>query len=62
MDENNKVKNEIKDAFQVVGIIVRAKINRLCNDKNFIEAEEIQQAYNIINKYFDNQLTFDLED
>lgn len=55
------IEKEIEDAFKTVGIIVRAKINRLCNDKKFTEAEEIQQAYDIINKYFDNQLTFDLE-
>ena len=56
------IEKEIEDAFKTVGIIVRAKINRLCNDKKFTEAKEIQQAYDIINKYFDNQLIFDLED
>lgn len=56
------IEKEIEDAFKTVGIIVRAKINRLCNDKKFDEAKEIQKAYDIINKYFDSQLTFDLED
>ena len=26
--------DEIEDAFQIVGIMVRAKINRLCNEKS----------------------------
>lgn len=51
-------KEEIDDAFQTIGIIIRAKINDLCNQQRFIEAEEIQEAYDKINEYFDNKLTF----
>jgi len=50
-------KDEIEDAFQTVGIIIRAKINDLCNQRKFNEAEEIQEAYDTINKHFDNKLT-----
>ena len=51
-------KEEIDDAFQTIGIIIRAKINDLCNQERFSEAEEIQEAYDKINKHFDNKLTF----
>lgn len=51
-------KDEIEDAFQTMGIIIRAKINDLCNQGKFNEAEEIQEAYDTINKHFDNKLTF----
>ena len=54
-------KDEIKDAFQTVGIIIRAKINDLCNQQKFIEAEELQEAYDTINEHFDNKLTFKQE-
>lgn len=40
---------EIEDAFQTVGIMIRAKINRLCNDNNYAEAEELEKALIIIN-------------
>lgn len=50
--------NEVEDAFQTAGIIIRAKINDLCNQERFSEAEEIQEAYDKINKHFDNKLTF----
>lgn len=42
-------KNEIKDAFETVGIIIRAKISRLCNENKYIEAEELEKALIIIN-------------
>jgi hypothetical protein len=56
----NKFKsyNEVEDAFKTAGIIIRAKINDLCNQKRFSEAEEIQEAYDKINKHFDNKLIF----
>ena len=50
---------QIYDAFQTVGIMIRAKINRLCNDHKFIEAEEIQKAYDTINEYFEDQLKWE---
>lgn len=40
---------EIEDAFQAVGIIVRAKINRLCNEEKFDEAKELEEALIKIN-------------
>lgn len=51
--------DEIYDAFQTVGIMIRAKINRLCNEHKFIEAEEIQKAYDIINEHFEDQLKWE---
>ena len=44
-----KIDEEIDDAFETVGIIVRAKIERLCNEKKFIEAQELENALIIIN-------------
>lgn len=41
--------DEIKDAFETVGIIVRAKIERLCNDRKYIEAQELEEALIILN-------------
>lgn len=41
--------NEIKEAFETVGIIVRAKIERLCNENKHIEAEELEKALILIN-------------
>lgn len=40
---------EIKDAFETVGIIVRAKIERLCNELRHDEAIELEKALIIIN-------------
>lgn len=40
---------EIKDAFETVGIIVRAKIERLCNERKHEEAIELEKALMIIN-------------
>lgn len=42
-------KNEVKDAFETVGIITRAKIERLCNENKYIEAEELEKALILIN-------------
>ena len=44
-----KIDNEIDDAFETVGIIVRAKIERLFNENKFIEAQELENALIIIN-------------
>ena len=40
---------EFDDAFQTVGIIVRAKINRLCNENKYEEAEKLEKALIEIN-------------
>ena len=50
--------DEITDAYQTVGILLRAKIHRLGNEHRFIEAEELQKAYDIINEYTDDSLTW----
>lgn len=41
--------NEVKDAFETVGIIVRAKIERLFNEHKHDEAEELEKALIQIN-------------
>lgn len=40
---------EIEDAFKTVGIVIRAKIERLCNDGKHEEAKELEKALIIIN-------------
>ena len=40
---------EIEDAFQTVGIIIRAKIERLFNDGKYEEAKELENALITIN-------------
>ena len=40
---------EIEEAFETVGIIVRAKIERLCNEKKFEEAKKLEKALIEIN-------------
>ena len=40
---------EIDDAFEIVGIIIRAKINRLCNELKHDEADELYKALILIN-------------
>ena len=49
-------KDEIKDAFITVGIELRAKMGELSNARQIKEAREIEKAYEIINKYFDDAL------
>lgn len=49
-------KDEIKDAFITVGIELRAKMEELSNARQIKEAKEIEKAYEIINKYFDDAL------
>lgn len=52
------VNKQTDDAFQTIGILVRAKIELLCNAGKFEEAKEIENAYDVINKHFDNKLDF----
>ena len=40
---------EIEECFNVVGIVIRAKINNLCNENKYKEAEELEKALCIIN-------------
>lgn len=40
---------EIKEAFETVGIIVRAKIERLCNESQYEEAKKLEEALITIN-------------
>ena len=48
--ENTQYKDkEIDDAFETVGIIIRAKINRLCNELKHDEADELYKALILIN-------------
>jgi len=53
-----QLKLEVEDAFQTVGIMIRAKKERLCNQGRFIEAEELEKAYNVVNEHFNNALDF----
>lgn len=48
------------DIWQSAGIFIRSRIEGLCNDRRFIEAEELEQAYKCINEHFDNALDFDI--
>ena len=43
------IDKEIDDAFEIVGIIIRAKINRLCNELKHDEAAELDKALILIN-------------
>lgn len=40
---------EIEEAFKTVGIIIRAKIERLCNAEKYEEAKELEKALITIN-------------
>lgn len=51
--------DEITVAYQTVGVMLRARIKELCNEHRFIEAEELQKGYNIINEYTDDSLTWE---
>lgn len=53
--------DEITDAYQTVGILLRARMEKLCNEKKYEQAEELQKAYDIINKYNDNLLDWKCE-
>lgn len=43
------IDKEIDDAFETVEIIIRAKINRLCNELKYDEAAELDKALILIN-------------
>ena len=43
------IDKDIDDAFEIVGIIIRAKINRLCNELKHDEAAELDKALILIN-------------
>ena len=43
------IDKEVDDAFETVEIIVRAKINRLCNESRHDEAAELDKALTLIN-------------
>ena len=45
---NPKVVSETRDAFDSVEIIVKAKIERLCNDGKYDEASALEAALNLI--------------
>ena len=40
---------EAEEAFKTVGIVVRAKIERLCNERRYEEAKELEKALTTIN-------------
>lgn len=40
---------ELNDAFATVGIVIRAKINRLCNEGKHDEAIKLEEALKLIN-------------
>lgn len=46
---------EIEDAFKTAGIIIRAKIERLYNDRKYEEAQELEKALIKINTVNYNQ-------
>lgn len=49
IDAYQKAAEEIEDAFQTVGVMIRAKIDRLCNENKYEEAKELERALIIIN-------------
>ena len=49
IDGYQKAAEEIEDAFQTVGIVVRSKIERLCNEDKYEEAKKLEEALIIIN-------------
>ena len=54
----DKIRLEVEDAFQTVGVMIRARKERLCNQGRFDEAEELEKAYNVVNNNFNNALNF----
>ena len=40
---------EAEEAFKTDGIVVRAKIERLCNERRYEEAKELEKALTTIN-------------
>lgn len=57
----DKIKLEVEDAFQTVGVMIRAKMERLCNQGRFEEAEELEKAYNVVNNNFNDLMSFKQE-
>lgn len=53
-----KVDDEINDAFLTIGILIRAKIEALCNKNEYDDAQKLEDAYNTINEYFDDKLVW----
>ena len=49
IDGYQKSAEEIEDAFQTVGVMIRAKIDRLFNENKYEEAKELERALIIIN-------------
>lgn len=49
LSESERASRELNDAFEAVGIVVRAKINRLCNDLRHDEAIKLERALTLIN-------------
>lgn len=46
---SSSVGKEIEEAFKTVGIIVRAKVEKLCNEGKSEKAKELEKALIIIN-------------
>ena len=46
------------DTFQTMGIILRAKMERLANEGDMASAREIEAGYNLINKHFEHALNW----
>ena len=59
VEENKTPKEEIKDAFQTVGIIIRAKMEEYANSGNWDGAFALEDAYRVINRHFDCMLAWD---
>lgn len=56
MEKGESRMDEKEDILQAMGIFIRAKMNELGNAKRFEEAQELQELYLKLNKYFDNGL------
>lgn len=48
--------SEEYDALQTVGILIRAKMEAMCNKGEYDDAYRLEDAYNTINEYFDDRL------
>ena len=49
IDSREDRRIEAEEAFKTVGIVVRAKIERLCNERRYEEAKELEKALITIN-------------
>lgn len=54
----DRLKLEVEDAFQTVGIMIRAKIEKMCNERKFDEAQKLEDAYKVVNENFNGALDF----